>query len=220
MTFELHLTIECAGIKGRGSGHLQHNMVQYYSPRHRPPNTPLWGEPHCRFGRYHSIGPSSSGTSFHITSLRSCLASSSRVRISDRQTGVRKSARLCYPNSIYFVFPSFKNSKKARYHINASVQVSKIRYLSHRHEELARRINTRMSHALDLDLNGEQGVPAENYQLMNYGIGIIYFRYSVCSHSQCNVQEASSSSTSTATPRPRTRWRTRRGGSGWSGARG
>ena len=40
-----------------------------------------------------------------------------------------------------------------------------------------------MSHALDLDLNGELGVPAENYQLMNYGIGIIfsfrYFRYSV-----------------------------------------
>ena len=63
--------------------------------------------------------------------------------------------------------------------------MSKIRYLSHRHEGLARRINTRMSHALDLDLNGESGVPAENYQLMNYGIGIIYFRYSVCSHSQC-----------------------------------
>ena len=50
--------------------------------------------------------------------------------------------------------------------------MSKIRYLSHRHEGLARRINTRMSHALDLDLNGESGVPAENYQLMNYGIGM------------------------------------------------
>ena len=129
-------------------------------------------------------------------------------------------ARLCYPNFIYFVFPSFKNLKNARYPINASVQVSKIRYLSHRLDMLARRINTRMSHALDLDLNGEQGVPAENYQLMNYGIGIIYFRYLVCSHSQCNVQEALSSSTSTATPRRRTRCSTRRGGSGWSGARG
>ena len=63
--------------------------------------------------------------------------------------------------------------------------MSKIRYLSHRLDMLARRINTRMSHALDLDLNGELGVPAENYQLMNYGIGIvIYFRYLVCSHSQ------------------------------------
>ena len=63
--------------------------------------------------------------------------------------------------------------------------MSKIRYLSHRLDRLARRINTRMSHALDLDLNGELGVPAENYQLMNYGIGIvIYFRYLVCSHSQ------------------------------------
>ena len=87
--------------------------------------------------------------------------------------------------SQFLFFLHSKNLKNARYHNNASVQVSKIRYLSHRHEGLARRINTRMSHALDLDLNGESGVPAENYQLMNYGIGIIYFRYSVCSHSQC-----------------------------------
>ena len=52
--------------------------------------------------------------------------------------GVRWSARLCYPNFIYFVFPSFKNLKNARYPINASVQVSKIRYLS---QGLARSIN-------------------------------------------------------------------------------
>ena len=40
-----------------------------------------------------------------------------------------------------FFFLSYKNIKNAGY-INASVQVSKTRYLSHRHEQLARRINT------------------------------------------------------------------------------
>ena len=52
-------------------------------------------------------------------------------------------------------------------------RVSKVRYLSHRGDTLARRLNTRLSQALDLDLNGEP-VPAENYQLMNYGIGMFH----------------------------------------------
>ena len=131
-------------------------MVQYYSPcqsRHRPPSTPLWGEPHCRFCRYHSIGPSSSGTSFHITpsgvvTPPTCLVTdlgsnpdplgltSVTEVISHRNVTESKSsqARLCYPNFFF----SYKNIKNAR-HINASVQVSKIRYLS---QGLARRINT------------------------------------------------------------------------------
>ena len=49
-------------------------------------------------------------------------------------------------------------------------RTSKIRYVSHRLDSLARRVNTRISDALNFDLNGEH-VPAENYQLMNYGIG-------------------------------------------------
>ena len=76
-------------------------------------------------------------------------------------------ARLCYPNFIFFL--SYKNIKNAR-HINASVQVSKIRYLSHRGDKLAASLNTRTSLALGLDLDGSP-LPAENYQLMNYGIG-------------------------------------------------
>ena len=52
-------------------------------------------------------------------------------------------------------------------------RVSKVRYLSHRGDTLATSLNTRLSQALDLDLNGEP-VPAENYQLMNYGIGMFH----------------------------------------------
>ena len=59
-------------------------------------------------------------------------------------------------------------------------RVSKVRYLSHRGDTLARRLNTRLSQALDLDLNGEP-VPAENYQLMNYGIG----RFAMPHHREC-----------------------------------
>ena len=49
-------------------------------------------------------------------------------------------------------------------------RMSKIRYLSHRRYELARHVNHKISRALDLDLNGKP-IPAENYQLMNYGLG-------------------------------------------------
>ena len=49
-------------------------------------------------------------------------------------------------------------------------RTSKIRYLSHRKDALAWKMNTRISDALEFDLNGDY-VPAENYQLMNYGIG-------------------------------------------------
>ena len=49
-------------------------------------------------------------------------------------------------------------------------RMSKVRYLSHRRDPLASQINRKLSHALDLDLDGAP-IPAENYQLMNYGLG-------------------------------------------------
>ena len=49
-------------------------------------------------------------------------------------------------------------------------RMSKVRYLSHRRDRLASQINRKLSQALDLDLDGAP-VPAENYQLMNYGLG-------------------------------------------------
>ena len=53
-------------------------------------------------------------------------------------------------------------------------RMSKIKYISHRRDDLARHINHKISWALDFDLNGEP-IPAENYQLMNYGIGRLQF---------------------------------------------
>ena len=55
-------------------------------------------------------------------------------------------------------------------------RMSKIRYLSHRRDALARHINQKISRALDFDLNGEP-IPAENYQLMNYGLGRFYSQH-------------------------------------------
>ena len=49
-------------------------------------------------------------------------------------------------------------------------RMSKIRYLSHRRDRLASQINRMLSDALNLDLDGAP-IPAENYQLMNYGLG-------------------------------------------------
>ena len=49
-------------------------------------------------------------------------------------------------------------------------RMSKVRYVSHRRDPLARRINRRLSDALGLDLDGSL-IPAEHYQLMNYGLG-------------------------------------------------
>ena len=63
--------------------------------------------------------------------------------------------------------------KNSRENINQAYtdrRVSKIRYLSHKLDDLAWRINSRISNALNFDLNGLP-IPAENFQLMNYGIG-------------------------------------------------
>ena len=49
-------------------------------------------------------------------------------------------------------------------------RTSKIKYISHREDSLAFKLNRKISDALNFDLNGDH-VPAENYQLMNYGIG-------------------------------------------------
>ena len=49
-------------------------------------------------------------------------------------------------------------------------RTSKVRYISHRNDTLARQLNNKISETLNLDLNGHP-VPAENYQLMNYGLG-------------------------------------------------
>ena len=48
-------------------------------------------------------------------------------------------------------------------------RLSKIRYLSHNHFPPARKLNDRLNTALELQLNAD--FSAENYQLMNYGIG-------------------------------------------------
>ena len=55
-------------------------------------------------------------------------------------------------------------------------RMSKIRYISHRRDDLARHVNHKISRALDFDLNGEP-IPAENFQLMNYGIGRFYYQW-------------------------------------------
>ena len=49
-----------------------------------------------------------------------------------------------------------------------------VRYLSHKLDDLAWRINRRISSALQLDLNGLP-IPGENFQLMDYGIGKILY---------------------------------------------
>ena len=56
-------------------------------------------------------------------------------------------------------------------------RMSKIRYLSHRRDDMARYVNHKISRALDFDLSGEPGIPAENYQLMNYGLGRFYAQW-------------------------------------------
>ena len=63
-----------------------------------------------------------------------------------------------------------KNSRENENQAYTDRRVSKIRYLSHKLDDLAWRINKRISNALEFDLNGLP-IPAENFQLMNYGIG-------------------------------------------------
>ena len=63
-----------------------------------------------------------------------------------------------------------KNSRENVNEAYTDRRVSKIRYLSHKLDDMAWRINTRISNALEFDLNGLP-IPAENFQLMNYGIG-------------------------------------------------
>ena len=61
----------------------------------------------------------------------------------------------------------YRNTKLDNY---TDRRMSKIRYISHRKDHQARNINDKISRALDFDLNGEP-IAAENYQLMNYGLG-------------------------------------------------
>ena len=49
-------------------------------------------------------------------------------------------------------------------------RLSKIYYISHHKEDLARKMNNMLDRLLGFDLSS-QHVAAENYQLMNYGIG-------------------------------------------------
>ena len=49
-------------------------------------------------------------------------------------------------------------------------RLSKIHYISHHKEDLARKMNNMLDRLLGFDLSS-QYVAAENYQLMNYGIG-------------------------------------------------
>ena len=69
-----------------------------------------------------------------------------------------------------------KNSRENENQAYTDRRVSKIRYLSHKLDDLAWRINTRISNALEFDLNGLP-IPAENFQLMNYGIGENMIKY-------------------------------------------
>ena len=52
-------------------------------------------------------------------------------------------------------------------------RLSKVHYISHRRQSIAKRMNAMLDQALELDLGGHQ-VAAENYQLMNYGIGGLF----------------------------------------------
>ena len=64
-----------------------------------------------------------------------------------------------------------KNSRENTKQAYTDRRVSKIRYLSHKLDDLAWRINTRISNALNFDLNGLP-IPAENFQMMNTHIEI------------------------------------------------
>ena len=63
-----------------------------------------------------------------------------------------------------------KGYSQAKLNSYTDRRTSKIRYISHRKDSLARNINDKISRALDFDLNGEP-IAAENFQLMNYGLG-------------------------------------------------
>ena len=63
-----------------------------------------------------------------------------------------------------------KGNSQAKLNSYTDRRTSKIRYISHRKDSLARNINDKISRALDFDLNGEP-IAAENFQLMNYGLG-------------------------------------------------
>ena len=95
-----------------------------------------------------------------------------------------------------------KNSQKDENQAYTDRRVSKIRYLSHKLDQLAWRVNQRISDALEFDLNGLP-IPAENFQLMNYGIGDVLCYGNEIFQNVIFVQEASLSCTLTVTPRPR-----------------
>ena len=95
-----------------------------------------------------------------------------------------------------------KNSQENVNQAYTDRRVSKIRYLSHKLDQLAWRVNQRISDALEFDLNGLP-IPAENFQLMNYGIGEVLCFEDQILQDVIFVQEASLSCTLTVTPKPR-----------------
>ena len=70
--------------------------------------------------------------------------------------------------SICYIF--FLGLKSSEFKAYTDKRLSKIHYISHRHNDLAKRMNNMLDTALGLDLSSHR-VAAENYQLMNYGIG-------------------------------------------------
>lgn len=52
-------------------------------------------------------------------------------------------------------------------------RLSKVHYISHHRQNIAKQMNAMLDQALELDLGGHR-VAAENYQLMNYGIGGLF----------------------------------------------
>ena len=68
---------------------------------------------------------------------------------------------------IFISILGLKTLERATY---TDKRLSKIHYISHHKEGLARKINNMLDRLLGFDLSS-QHVAAENYQLMNYGIG-------------------------------------------------
>ena len=96
-----------------------------------------------------------------VAALHDFVSAAECAQLRARGRGRMKATPLTLPTGLGGQYGSEEYTDK---------RMSKIRYLSHRGDTLAASLNTRTSLALGLDLDGSP-LPAENYQLMNYGIG-------------------------------------------------
>ena len=71
----------------------------------------------------------------------------------------------------------FSGSKISQTEAYTDQRLSKIYYISHHVHSIASQTNKKLDNALRMNLN-TYDVAAENYQLMNYGLGIVWFNKS------------------------------------------